>query len=130
MGTQESSSSGDEPAESGVAGAGESGNLPGDGPWLGGQPAGPLHARNMPDDEPAARFETQERPQRYARGIGQRQPTRPPDPIHTYMPPPVARRRRSDWAVLIFALVVASIVMVGCCVAGFGLYSGYGAPFH
>jgi hypothetical protein len=93
------------------------------------RPADTRHARNLPPDEPAARFQERERPNRYATGIGQRHPTRPLDPIRPYMAPPVARRRRSDWPVMIFAMVVAALVMVGCCIAGFALYSGYGNPF-
>src|SRR5262245_46241377 len=88
------------------------------------------HGRNLDPDEPAARFHAQERPQRYATGIGQRQPTRPPDPIQPYMPPPVARRRRSEWPVMIFAIVIAGLVLVGCCLAGFAFYSGYVNPFR
>jgi hypothetical protein len=87
------------------------------------------HARNLPPDEPAARFQAPEKPNRYATGIGQRHPTRPLDPIRPYMAPPVARRRRSDWPVMIFAMVIAAIVMVGCCLGGFALYSAYGNPF-
>jgi hypothetical protein len=86
------------------------------------------HGRNLPPDEPAARFHARERPQRYATGIGQRQPTRPLDPIQPYMPPPVARRRRSDWPVMIFVMVIAGLIMVGCCLAGFALYTAYN-PF-
>jgi hypothetical protein len=79
------------------------------------------HGRNLPAEEPAARFHARERPQRYA--------TRPLDPIVPYLPPPVARRRRSDWPVMVLVMVIASIVMVGFCVAGFAFYSGYGVPF-
>lgn len=93
------------------------------------KPEDTRHARNLPPDEPAARFETREKPQRYATGIGQRQPTRPLDPIRPYMAPPVARRRRADWSVMVFAMVVTGLVMIGCCVAGFALYSAYGNPF-
>jgi hypothetical protein len=88
-----------------------------------------LHGRNLPPDEPAARFQTREKPARYAAGIGQRQPTKPLDPIRPYMAPPVARRRRSDWSVMIFVMVFASLMMVGCCIAGYALYSVYGNPF-
>lgn len=81
--------------------------------------------------EPTARFvdPTRQRPQRYSSGQGQLPPTRPLDPIQPYMPPRVSRRRRSDWPVLVFALVIACLFMAGCCVAGFALYSGYGNPF-
>jgi hypothetical protein len=88
-----------------------------------------LHGRNLPPDEPAARFERREKPSHYAGGIGQRQPTKPLDPIRPYMAPPVARRRRSDWSVMIFVMVLTSIVMIGCCIAGYALYSVYGNPF-
>jgi hypothetical protein len=93
------------------------------------RPDDPRHARNLPPDEPAARFQARERPNRYATGIGQRQPTRPLDPIRPYMAPPVARRRRSDWPVMIFAMILAALVMVGVCLAGFALYTAYGNPF-
>jgi len=38
------------------------------------------------------------------------------------------RRRRSDWPVLVFALVVAAIVTIGCCLAGFPAFSAWN-PF-
>jgi hypothetical protein len=101
-------------------------------PPRGGRPAEPgvaEHGRNLPPDEPAARFDADEKPSRYSTGIGQRQPTKPLDPIRPYLAPPVPRRRRADWQVMIFAMVVAGLVMVGCCVAGFALYSAYGNPF-
>jgi hypothetical protein len=81
------------------------------------------HARNLPPDEPVARFDARERPSHYANGIGQRQPTMPLDPIRPYLAPPVARRRRSDWPVMALAMVLAGLVLVGVCVAGFALYS-------
>jgi hypothetical protein len=87
------------------------------------------HARNLPRDEPAARFDERERPSHYASAIGQSKPTTPLDPIHPYIAPPVARKRRSDWPVMIFAMVIAAVVMVGFCLIGFALYSGFGTPF-
>jgi hypothetical protein len=30
---------------------------------------------------------------------------------------------------MILAMLIAAVVMVGCCVAGFALYSGTGHPF-
>jgi hypothetical protein len=38
------------------------------------------------------------------------------------------RSRRSDWPVLVFALVVAAIVTIGCCLAGFAGFSAWN-PF-
>src|SRR5690606_29667725 len=35
----------------------------------------------------------------------------------------VKRSRRSDWPVLVFALVVAAIVTIGCCLGGFAAFS-------
>jgi hypothetical protein len=40
----------------------------------------------------------------------------------------VKRRRRSDWPVLVFALVVAAIVTIGCCLGGFAAFSAWN-PF-
>ena len=54
---------------------------------------------------------------------------RPPDTIRPYIAPPVRRRRRSDWLVLVIALVVSGLVMVGVCVAGFALYVKNGGSF-
>jgi hypothetical protein len=41
----------------------------------------------------------------------------------------VKRRRRSDWPVLVFALVVAAIVTIGCCLGGFAAFSAWN-PFE
>jgi hypothetical protein len=84
------------------------------------------HGRNLPAEEPAARFTARERPNRYARGIGQDEPTRPCDPIVPYLAPPVARRRRSDWMIMVFALTVSFAVMIAVCVAGFALFKSFG----
>ena len=62
----------------------------------------------------------------FTRGSG---PTHPPDPILPYVAPPVARRRRSDWPVLVVALVISSIVLAACCIAGYVLYAGRGSLF-
>jgi hypothetical protein len=86
----------------------------------------PRHGRNLPAEEPAARFTVRERPNRYARGIGQDEPTRPCDPIVPYLAPPVARRRRSDWMIMVFALTVSFAVMIAVCLAGFALFKSYG----
>jgi hypothetical protein len=155
MGTQEPLGSGGEPAETGAVDAptGAPRHTAGDGPADSDEhrlsppelqaaviapgsdrsrrrpPDDPRHARNLPPDEPAARFQAPERPNRYATGIGQRHPTKPPDPIRPYMAPPVARRRRSDWPVMIFVMVVTAIVMVGFCLVGFALWTAYGNPF-
>ena len=56
-------------------------------------------------------------------------PTQPPDPILPFIAPPVARRRRSDWPVLVVALVVAAILLAVCCIAGYALYLSNGLPF-
>ena len=46
----------------------------------------------------------------------------PREAFRPYVAPPVTRRRRSDWPVLVFALIVATLVMAGCCLAGFAVY--------
>ena len=56
-------------------------------------------------------------------------PIRPPETLHAYVAPRVSRRRRSDWPILLIALIVAGLVMAGCCVAGFALYTTKGGPF-
>jgi hypothetical protein len=50
----------------------------------------------------------------------------PPDPMVPFVAPPVSRRRRSDWPVLVVALVVSSLVLAGCCIAGYVLYASKG----
>ena len=79
--------------------------------------------------EPVARFKDpySTRPQRYIAGEGQVPPSIPMDPILPYIAPPIPRRRRSDWPVLAVALVISSLIMGACCIAGFALYTGYGA---
>lgn len=39
-----------------------------------------------------------------------------------YIAPPVGRRRHGDWRALAIAIVVAILVMVGCCLAGFAFF--------
>jgi hypothetical protein len=51
---------------------------------------------------------------------------RPPDPVAPFVAPPVSRRRRSDWPVLVVALVISSLILAGCCIAGFALYASKG----
>jgi len=77
---------------------------------------------------PAAAFEDPYRtkPSRYHPAFGQIPPSVPMDPILPYIAPPVPRRRRSDWPVLLVAMIISALVMAGCCIAGFALYSGYG----
>lgn len=53
----------------------------------------------------------------------------PREAFRPYVAPPVTRRRRSDWPVLVFALVVATIVMAGFCLAGFAVYVQRGGTF-
>jgi hypothetical protein len=53
----------------------------------------------------------------------------PREAFRPYVAPPVTRRRRSDWPVLVFALVVSTIVMAGFCIAGFALYVQRGGTF-
>jgi hypothetical protein len=45
-----------------------------------------------------------------------------------FIAPPVSRRPRSDWPVLVVALVVAAIVLAACCIAGYALFAARGAP--
>jgi len=52
----------------------------------------------------------------------------PPDPVLPFIAPPVPRRRRSDWPVLVAALIIAGVALAACCVAGFALYASR-APF-
>ena len=59
---------------------------------------------------------------------GRQAPTRPPDPVVPFVAPPVPRRRRSDWPVLVVALVVSAFILAACCIAGYVLYASKGAP--
>jgi hypothetical protein len=81
-----------------------------------------------PKFTPTAAFEDpyRTRPSRYHPAFGQIPPSVPMDPILPYIAPPVPRRRRSDWPVLLVAMIISALVMAGCCIAGFALYSGYG----
>jgi hypothetical protein len=54
--------------------------------------------------------------------------TQPPDPIRMFLGSPKPRRRRSDWPVLVLALVVAAVVTAACCLSGFALFSTWN-PF-
>lgn len=58
-------------------------------------------------------------------------PTHPADTIRQFssLGGGKPRRRRSDWPILTFALVVAAAVMIGCCLAGFALFSAW-HPFN
>src|SRR5262252_1916334 len=47
----------------------------------------------------------------------------PREAFRPYVAPPVSRRRRSDWPVLVLALIVATIVMLAFCLGGFALYA-------
>ena len=60
------------------------------------------------------------------KAMGEVPPTRPLDPIRPYIAPRTGRRRRSDWPVLLFALIVSSLIMAGCCIVGFAIYTAYG----
>lgn len=55
-------------------------------------------------------------------------PAYPPDPILPFIAPPVPRRRRSDWPVLVLALIVSAVLLAACCIAGYALYTSKG-PF-
>jgi hypothetical protein len=55
--------------------------------------------------------------------------TLPTDPLRPYSSGFAKRKRRPEWPVLIFALVVVAIVVVGCCLAGFALFSVW-HPFN
>ena len=68
------------------------------------------------------------KPSRHQPASAQIPPSIPMDPILPYIAPPVPRRRRSDWPVLLVAMIISALVMAGCCIAGFALYSGYGGP--
>jgi hypothetical protein len=47
-----------------------------------------------------------------------------------FVAPPAPRRRRSDWPILLFALVVSVLIMAACCIAGFAFYVRNGGHFH
>jgi len=47
----------------------------------------------------------------------------PPDPIRPFINAGVPRKRRSDWPVMVLAIVVATLVLSAFCLAGFALYS-------
>ena len=53
--------------------------------------------------------------------------TKPTDPIWPFVSR-IKRKRRSDWPVLVFALVVAAIVTIGCCLGGFATFAAWN-PF-
>jgi hypothetical protein len=53
--------------------------------------------------------------------------TKPTDVVWPFVSR-IKRSRRSDWPVLVFALVVAAIVTLGCCLAGFAAFSAWN-PF-
>jgi hypothetical protein len=53
----------------------------------------------------------------------------PHEAFRPYVAPPVTRRRKSDWPVLVFALIVATVVMAGFCLAGFAVYVQNGGKF-
>ena len=86
-----------------------------------------------PDDEPSAYHGTEVLPPplytagRYQYGMPA-SPSRPPDPVVPFVAPPVHRRRRSDWPVLVIALVISSVVLASCCIAGYMLYASKGSP--
>ena len=60
----------------------------------------------------------------------QKVPSHPTDSVRQFSSfggtPP--RKRRSDWPVLVFALVVTAAVSAGCCLAGFALFTTW-RPF-
>lgn len=91
-------------------------------------PADPPPTPKPPRFSPTAAFEDPYRikPSRHQPAFGQIPPSVPQDPILPYIAPPVPRRRRSDWPVLVVAMIISALVMAGCCIAGFALYSGYG----
>lgn len=80
----------------------------------------------MTDGSPPSGATPEPPPTQFATGSGQVPPERPPDPVGPFIRPPGPRRRRRDWPILIVAMILASLVMVGCCLAGFAVYSGYG----
>lgn len=69
------------------------------------------------------------KPQARSPARAQIPPAVPLDPILPYISPPVPRRRKSDWPVLVIALIVSALVMMTCCIAGFALYNGYAPAF-
>jgi hypothetical protein len=79
-----------------------------------------------PADLPLGPEDGSEAPVGFIQGRGQV----PPDAFRPYVAPPVTRRRRSDWPVLVFALVLATVIMAGVCIAGFAVYVKNGGAFH
>jgi len=65
----------------------------------------------------------------YVAGRGQVPPARTHEAFKPYVAPRVTRRRRSDWPILVFALIVATLVMAACCIAGFAVYVNRGGTF-
>jgi hypothetical protein len=73
-------------------------------------------------DEPRLDPEDTER-LTFVLGQGRARAVRGPDPsFGPYVAPPVGRRRHGDWRALAVAIVVAILVMVGCCLAGFAFF--------
>ena len=98
------------------------------------EPMPPHAAAAQPTPTPTpTEAASQARPARYARGRGKvtpgRPPTRPTDPIRPFIGRALPRRRRSDWGVLIFALIVSGLLLAACCAAGFAFYSTKGGFF-
>lgn len=54
--------------------------------------------------------------------------TMPTDPVRPFVSRGVPRKRGSDWPVFVFALVVAAVVTMGCCLAGFATFAAWN-PF-
>jgi hypothetical protein len=65
----------------------------------------------------------QQPPPSFATGYGQVPPYRPPDPITPFVSGP-RPRKPMDWPILLVAMVIAAVVMVGVCLAGYAVYHG------
>jgi hypothetical protein len=67
-----------------------------------------------------------QKPQQLNKGRGKFHPTVPWDPLRPYISWPKKRKRRSDWPVLVIALIVTAITLVIFCLGGFALFRKYG----
>jgi hypothetical protein len=107
-----------------------------DGPVFVGEPYHPVNpprTEQERNEQKRQQAEAEAPPKPSAETIG-RYPfeappiSQPPDPIRMFLSGPKPRQRRSDWPVLVFALVVAATVTAGCCLAGFAAFTTWN-PF-
>lgn len=83
-----------------------------------------------PSFQPVAHFEDPHavKPQCYQKAVAQIPPSIPQDPLAPYLNPGVPRKRKSDWPVLMVALVVAALLAAAFCAIGLTIYTrSYGS---